>query len=485
MESSDFAHEMSLASGQRFFEKLASTGGTCDTYRVRINGKWHFLKRPKGEMSSNPLYITAFEREFDIGYRLEHKSLVRYIDKRIDEQGVYILTEMVDGDNLDEFVSKNSDYFKDKRKLKEFVTQMLDVLDYLHNNQVLHLDLTPSNIMITRVGHKVKLVDLGFAYSDCYQSIAAGMTREYAAPEQLHGGEVGPWTDIYALGKVLLALFNNDERMGGFRAVPSCCRSFVKKCVETDPQLRFATVAQARQFLSKKQSNHTLIAGILISIAMLLMLIVWGINHIGGKEDPHIANETSAVPHNRIDSIEINAGVDSASQMKKRNDTQPINNPSAPHNRQEQETGISTKKHKGAAAEHNEAASDLKEGNNELTPQKEQKRQQASVDPKGSLPGGEQIKAIAVPEALKSQLHERAKAAFTALERKYAVVDNYKTRADLMIEIKNARAQILEYATAQATDNEGKEKYYNTALEILNQEYERSNLPGLTTSHKP
>ena len=218
METSDFAQEMSVTGGKRVIEKLSTTGGTCDTYRVRINGKWHFMKRPREEMASNSLYITAFEREFDIGYRLEHKSLVRYIDKRRDEQGVYILTEMVDGDNLDEFVNKNPDYFKDKRKLKEFVMQMLEVLDYLHNNQVLHLDLKPSNIMITRVGHKVKLIDLGFAYSDCYQSIAAGMTREYAAPEQLDGGEVGPWTDIYSFGvSEIFTLFQFQSKLDDLR----------------------------------------------------------------------------------------------------------------------------------------------------------------------------------------------------------------------------------------------------------------------------
>lgn len=441
METSDFAQEMSVTGGQRVIEKLSTTGGTCDTYRVRINGKWHFMKRPREEMASNSLYITAFEREFDIGYRLEHKSLVRYIDKRRDEQGVYILTEMVDGDNLDEFVSKNPDYFKDKRKLKEFVSQMLEVLDYLHNNQVLHLDLKPSNIMITRVGRKVKLIDLGFAYSDCYHSIAAGMTREYAAPEQLNGGEVGPWTDIYALGKVLLALFNKGKHNNEFQSVPSWYRGFVKKCVEQDPKQRFATIAEAQRYLSKKHSIHSLIAGFVISIAILMIIILWSVNHGRNSEVSQSVKENIAMPHDSIDNM-VNRN--SAREIGEINNSHSANYQTSPQNNQNREAIINT---------------------NNASPAIEKK-------------------VITVPEPLKLQLHERAKAAFAALERQYSAIDDYKTRSNLLIEIKKARQEIFGYAKSQAHDNEGKEKYYNVAMEILNEEYERSNLPKILDTSK-
>lgn len=436
MESSDFAHEMSLASGQRFFEKLASTGGTCDTYRVRINGKWHFLKRPKGEMSSNPLYITAFEREFDIGYRLEHKSLVRYIDKGIDQQGIYILTEMIDGCTLDEFVAKNPEYFKNKKHVERFVSQMLDVLDYLHNNQVLHLDLKPSNIIITRTGHNVKLVDLGFAYSDCYQDIAAGMTRKYAAPEQLNGGEVGPWTDIYAFGIVLLSLFNNEKPQDALQSVPSYYRKFVKKCVENDYDQRFATVADAQLFLSKHQFRRKIIVGILISIASLLILflIFWNVLHTDSTSVPKATNESRVMPDDRNDSIEAIADDNIVEEV---NVSHSVESPNTSQNRDDE------------------------------------------INSKSASMATEPIKAITVPVALESQLHARAKAAFVALERQYTAVDDYKTRGDLMTEIKKARQEILEFAKSQASSNEGKEKYYDAALEIVNEEYERSNLPKI------
>ena len=76
---------------------LDNNGTTSDTYKVRISGKWHFLKRPKQEFTNHPQYNAAFEKEFDIGYTLDHPNIVRYISKGKDKNGFYFLTEYVDG----------------------------------------------------------------------------------------------------------------------------------------------------------------------------------------------------------------------------------------------------------------------------------------------------------------------------------------------------------------------------------------------------
>ena len=120
--------------------------------------------------------------------------------------------------------------------------------------------------------------------------------------------------------------------------------------------------------------------------------------------------------------------------------------------------------------------------NYQTSPQNYQ-NQDAIINTYNSSPAIEK-KVITVPEPLKSQLHERAKAAFAAIERQYPVIDDYKTRSNLLIEIKKARQEIFGYAKSQAHDNEGKEEYYNVALEILNEEYENSNLPKILDTSK-
>lgn len=139
-------------------ELLPVEGSTCNCYRVHLYGKLHFLKRLKPEFRTDPRYVASLQKEFEIGYRLEHPHLVRYISKGDD----YLLTEYVDGETLSQFVASHPDYFKSKKNTNRFLSQLLDVLGYLHSHQVVHLDLKPDNILITRIGNDVKLADLGY-----------------------------------------------------------------------------------------------------------------------------------------------------------------------------------------------------------------------------------------------------------------------------------------------------------------------------------
>ena len=81
---------------------------------------------------------------------------------------------------------------------------MLDALGYLHSHQVLHLDLKPDNILLTRIDDDVKLIDFGYCYTDSFPD-TPGYTSEFAAPEQLSiiHCPLSIQTDIYAIGKVL------------------------------------------------------------------------------------------------------------------------------------------------------------------------------------------------------------------------------------------------------------------------------------------
>ena len=208
-------------------ELLTVGGSTCDCYRVKLYGKFHFMKRLKPELRTNPRYVSAMQKEFETGYRLEHPHLVRYVSKGDD----YLLTEYVDGENLRTFTDSHPDYFKSRKNADRFMRQLLDVVGYLHQHQVVHLDLKPDNILITRIGYDVKLTDLGYCYTDTYTD-TMGRTDKYAAPEQLNGlSKVDARTDIYAIGKILQTL--------------PCAHIYNKviaRCTAEDPSKRYQTV---------------------------------------------------------------------------------------------------------------------------------------------------------------------------------------------------------------------------------------------------
>ena len=208
-------------------ELLTVGGSTCDCYRVKLYGKFHFMKRLKLELRTDPRYVSAMQKEFETGYRLEHPHLVRYVSKGDD----YLLTEYVDGENLRAFTDSHPDYFKSRKNADRFLRQLLDVVGYLHQHQVVHLDLKPDNILITRIGYDVKLTDLGYCYTDTYTD-TMGRTDKYAAPEQLNGlSKVDAHTDIYAIGKILQTL--------------PCAHIYNKviaRCTAEDPSKRYQTV---------------------------------------------------------------------------------------------------------------------------------------------------------------------------------------------------------------------------------------------------
>ena len=194
------------ASTHDAIEYIPTAGATCDTYRVKYYGKWHFLKQLKQQYASLATYQQAFRKEFETGYHLEHPNLVRYLS--LSDDG--ILMEYVDGETLTTFLQSHPEYFRSKKHSDVFLRQMLSVLQYLHEHQVLHLDLKPDNILITRIGHNVKLIDLGGCYTDCFTDTTAH-TDAYAAPEQLaalsqQGTAVSESTDLYALGCILRQL---------------------------------------------------------------------------------------------------------------------------------------------------------------------------------------------------------------------------------------------------------------------------------------
>ena len=177
MESSQFSD-----SGSRFeaVEQLETQGATCDTFRVKLYGKLHFLKRLKAEYRGDIRFQEALRKEFETGYRLEHPNLVRYISL----DGDSILMEYVDGENLTQRLATQPDYFRKQKNADKFVRQLLEAVGYLHSHQVLHLDLKPDNILLTCINSDVKLIDLGCCYTDAFPD-TTGHTDAFAAPEQL------------------------------------------------------------------------------------------------------------------------------------------------------------------------------------------------------------------------------------------------------------------------------------------------------------
>lgn len=272
-------------------QELVHRGATSVSYKVRIYNKWHFLKRPKPEHADNPLYVTAFEKEFDLGFTLDHPNIVRYVSKGSDAQGVYLLTEYVDGITLSDFLERNPDTCVNRHELNRVMSQICDALSYLHSHGIVHYDLKPDNILITRNGANVKLVDFGFSYSDCYEALIGG-SKQFSAPEQFENPkESGIHSDIYALGRILEFMFSGCS-------IPAKYKKLIHKSVQNNPEKRFKSVTEFQKALNRSSNSYLwFLAVVLILVAAVFTFVIQNNRSESvGETDTDTTEETTPQP---------------------------------------------------------------------------------------------------------------------------------------------------------------------------------------------
>lgn len=159
--------------------------------------------------------IERFTDELDAIKNLDHPNIVRLYDYDILRGGIpCIVMEFVNGREIGDILAQKGPF--EPLRICEIAKQILDALVETHRNGIIHCDLKPENIMLTSLGARsdvVKLIDFGVASilskttDEGDRSKLLVGTPQYMAPEQITHAEIGPWTDTYALGLILIELF--------------------------------------------------------------------------------------------------------------------------------------------------------------------------------------------------------------------------------------------------------------------------------------
>lgn len=261
--TSDFNKQISRATDNEWIP-IGEKGGRFEFFKVRIYGSLHFVKRISPEYGNDLVASESLRKEFSIGYPLNHPNIVRYLQY----DGIAVYEEFIDGDTLRTIIERKDIRLKNPAFIRKICNQTLEALKYLHQNGILHLDLKPENIMITRVGDEVKIIDFGGSINAVNDSIP-GYTLEYMAPEQLNS-EVNTYTDIYQLGMIMKELV---EISGTKRK----WKNFIRKSTAHHPADRFKNDDEALKALPgispKKLRNVDRIIAILIIGALASVII--------------------------------------------------------------------------------------------------------------------------------------------------------------------------------------------------------------------
>ncbi|MCI8557282.1 MAG: Stk1 family PASTA domain-containing Ser/Thr kinase [Lachnospiraceae bacterium] len=256
---------MFLGDRYEILEKVGS-GGMAEVFK----GKDHKLNRfvavkvLKDEFVEDKNFVRKFKEEAQAAAGLAHPNIVNVYDVG-DEQNVkYIVMELVEGITLKTYIEK-----KGRLTVKEATSiaiQMGAGLELAHNNQIVHRDIKPQNIIISREG-KVKVTDFGIAKSvssNTNTSDAMGSVH-YTSPEQARGGYSDAKSDIYSLGIVMYEMVTGRVPFDGETTVvvavkhlqedivsprvyasdiPVSLEHIILKCTEKSPDRRYASVAE-------------------------------------------------------------------------------------------------------------------------------------------------------------------------------------------------------------------------------------------------
>ncbi|MDD4142303.1 MAG: serine/threonine-protein kinase [Bacteroidales bacterium] len=240
------------------------TSGFNLLYKAQRYGKWFVLKGLKPQFRDDLIYRELLAKEFEVGIQLDHPNIAKCFGKEYDPVvGDCIILEFVDGVTLKEFLSSDHP----KSVLVKIVNELLDAMIYYHSKQLIHRDLKPDNILITRNGNNVKIIDFGLSDSDTFSIFKEPVgSRKYAAPEQLRGDvEIDCRADIYAFGIILKAIF--------LRKIPPLYKTIIKKCTQSNRDLRYQHAEEIKEYISRDKTGNKMLWGIATSLLIVLMIL--------------------------------------------------------------------------------------------------------------------------------------------------------------------------------------------------------------------
>src|SRR5579875_999307 len=250
-------------------EKLVARSGMASIWRATDtdNGRAVAIKIPHPEVEADPVFFDRFQREQEIGRKLDHPYVMKVFadDRRSD---VYMVMEWVEGRLLREILREQGKLPVDRAV--RLAARIAEALDYIHGHGVVHRDLKPENIMVNGQD-EIKLIDFGIAGNEGSRRLTFAKlsnlmgTPDYISPEQVKGKRGDGRSDIYALGVMLYEMLTGKVPFEGPNAfaimnerllnnpvppreldhrISPQLQEIVSRALERDPKNRYAAARE-------------------------------------------------------------------------------------------------------------------------------------------------------------------------------------------------------------------------------------------------
>ncbi|MDD2420850.1 MAG: Stk1 family PASTA domain-containing Ser/Thr kinase [Heliobacteriaceae bacterium] len=268
-----------LGNRYQLTERLGG-GGTAEVYKAwdKILQRAVTVKILRKSLTADAEFVRRFRREAQAIASLSHPNIVNVYDVGQEDETDYIVMEFIDGPTLKEVIRSRAPLSAEETV--ELAKQICDALEHAHQNGIIHRDIKPHNILLTRTG-RVKVADFGIARSVTQSTMTLDRSIvgsvHYLSPEQARGVPVDEKSDIYALGVVMYELlsgqvpFQGDTPIAvalqqiqqeppGFAGtggrVPAALEEVVLRAMEKDPGRRYLNARALKEDLENVFSGR-------------------------------------------------------------------------------------------------------------------------------------------------------------------------------------------------------------------------------------
>lgn len=246
--------------------EVIGSGGMADVYKAKCHklNRLVAIKVLKEEFSSDANFVSKFKMEAQAAAGLSHPNIMNVYDV-VDEGSLhYIVMELIEGVTLKKYIQK-----KGHLEVKESIGIAIQVAQGLaaaHDQRLVHRDIKPQNIIISRDG-KVKVADFGIARAVTAQTQGATAigSVHYISPEQARGRLSDARSDLYSLGITMFEMvtgrvpFDGDNTVTVALAhleepitrpslynpdIPQCLENIILKCTEKRPERRYSSAME-------------------------------------------------------------------------------------------------------------------------------------------------------------------------------------------------------------------------------------------------
>lgn len=261
--------------------EVYATTSLAVLYRVRKAGKYFIIKTPK-EKSGQSLAMLRREYELSIGRQHPHVANV-FTFEESTVVGPGIVMEYVNGRPLSAFLAENPSMAMRRRVFE----QLLQAVAYIHRSGIVHNDIKPENILITRADNDVRIIDFGLADDDAhYLARTLGCTPIYASPELLmQEKDIDARSDIYSLGMIMHDIFGNRHlRIAG-------------RCLCAQKDRRYAN---AEELLAAFRHRNRPLKILATAAIALLLLLPLSDAYFSSVRNGHEINRQKTVAEQRV-----------------------------------------------------------------------------------------------------------------------------------------------------------------------------------------